>query len=195
MNRTTRIKIGTLAFLLLLVALALLFAISVQGASIAVTIAIVLVALVLGRVQGHLWREFFKGRRLMSQGHYAEALAHFDRFLAELESRKWLRHAIWLGWSVYTLRPDVMTLTNIGACDLLLGQFDESERALKEAIRRDPLAPLPHFNLAVLSQVKHQPDCRDEFLRRAQDLGYRGKWDDALIHEITNAYAKVEGRG
>jgi len=87
-----------------------------------------------------------------------------------------------------------MALTNIGACHLILGQLNESEIASTEAIRRDPLAPLPHFNLAMLHHAKNQPEDRDAYFRRAQQLGYRGSLSDALAMHAMNAYATVEGR-
>jgi tetratricopeptide (TPR) repeat protein len=192
MNRTTRLKLATLVLILVLASLAG-FALNALRMGTPWLVAIVIALLVPGRVQGMLWREFFIGRRLLANGQYAEAIPHFERFMEQLKERPNLRHAVWLGWSVYTLKPDVMALTNIGACNLMLGKHELAESALKEAIGRDPLAPLPHFNLALLHQLRNNPSEAERYLALTRSLGYRGAWNDAVVQHAMNAYASAEG--
>lgn len=193
MNRTMLIKSATLA-LLLAVALGIGIAIPSQSLGAPALIAMAVVFLLPGRVQGVLWRDLLTGRRLYARGQYAEALPHFDRFLAQVDRRPALRHAIWLGWSFYTLKPDVMALTNSGACNLMIGDLDQARSVLEEAIRRDPLAPLPHVNMALMHHAKNEPDRRDACLARARELGFRRTWSDAVAQQVMSAYAAIEGR-
>lgn len=193
MNRTTLLKLATLTLVLIIASLAG-FALYSLRVGTPLLVVIVVVFLVPGRVQGLLWREFFIGRRLFAHGQYTEALPHFERFLEQLKDRPSLRHAVWLGWSFYTLKADVMALTNLGACNLMLGRFDLAEPALKEAIRRDPLAPLPHFNLAQLHHARNEPKEAEKYLALSRKLGLRASWSAAAAQQAANAYAEVEGK-
>lgn len=53
-----------------------------------------LLMLVPGRIQGFVYRDFFRGRRLFSQGRYADAIPHFERFLHAVRARPWIKRLL-----------------------------------------------------------------------------------------------------
>jgi hypothetical protein len=71
--------------------------------------------------RGILYREFFRGRRLLGEHREPEAIDHLQRFLADVRARPWLKPMIWLSWSIYTPDIEAMTLNNIAAANLGAG--------------------------------------------------------------------------
>ena len=139
------------------------------GRSWPVLLGLTVLFLIPGRVQGHFWRPFFRGRRRMDEGAHASALVEFERF-------------IWLNGAVYTHSVEAMALNNLGVCHLMLGQAPEAERVLDAAVAADPEYALPYFNLALLAQVRGDPRRAEDQRRRAQELGYAGATSDLLAH-------------
>jgi tetratricopeptide (TPR) repeat protein len=161
-------------------------------------LAVALVSLLLlvpGRVQGVFWREFFRGRRLLADNDPQGAIAHFERFLSEVRDRPWLKRLIWLSWGTYTRDIEVMTLTNLGAAYLALGDFGAARRSFDQGRELDFLSPLPYFNLALLEQVQGNPEQSTRLFERARDLGFTGATSDQLFRHAGELLARIEGHG
>jgi tetratricopeptide (TPR) repeat protein len=158
-------------------------------------LAISLLLLVPGRIQGHLWRDFFRGRRLLQRKQYERSLTYFYSFLERLKKKPVLKKAIWLGWAVYSRDIEAMTLNNIGVAYMELGEFKKAKRSLLTAITIDPNYPLPFFNLAIVAKMQRDRARSRLFLARAAKLGYRQTTVDRLIHLSDNLLARVEGHG
>ena len=58
-------------------------------------IGTVLVLLIPGRVQGLVFREHYRGRRLLAAGQPEAALLCFERFLAQIREKPWQKKFIW----------------------------------------------------------------------------------------------------
>lgn len=150
--------------------------------------------LVPGRVQGVLWREFFRGRYAMGQGEFARAEGHFARFLEALRQRPFLRFAAFLAWNFYTWNPEAMTRNNLGGCYLARGAYAAAEDEWKHALELDPSLALPYFNLAILAYARQAPEEAERLRREAARLGYRAATRERLISAAGSALAAVEGR-
>ena len=152
------------------------------------------VLLIPGRIQGFLWRSFFRGRHAMSRNDLVGAEKHFLLFLEKLRQQPELRYVAFLAWNFYTWNPEAMTRNNLGACRLALGEFDSAEAELRHALDLDPGCPLPYFNLAVLAHIRGM-DMEAESLRaEAARLGYRDATRERIISIAGSALAAVEGR-
>lgn len=195
MSRTTRYKLGFLAAVCVAAALAFLLVWSVDLDLSIATVFTALILLVPGRVQGVFYRELFKGRILLEQRREQEALDHFRNFLRDVRARPWLKRLIWLSWSVYTPNVEAMALNNIGAANLALGRLGESEGALGEALTLDEKYPLPHFNLAVLQEMRGNRMLAEAELEAAAKLGYVGGTVDTIVNHAQALLARAEGRG
>lgn len=159
-----------------------------------VTLLLVAAAcLVPGRLQGVLWRDFFRGRHALSTGDPAEALACFERFRATLDARPWLSSAIYLAGSAYTWNARAMLANDIGAARLLLGQVDAAEAAIREAVERDPGYSLAVFNLGLVAHLRGDEAAAESLRERAVRLGYTGGTRDRLVHLAASALAAAEG--
>lgn len=47
----------------------------------------IVVILIPGRVQGHYWRAFFRGRRFQAQQDWKKAINEYQQFLADIDRR------------------------------------------------------------------------------------------------------------
>jgi tetratricopeptide (TPR) repeat protein len=197
MSRTSRYK------LLYLLALALLAAI-VFGVLVLIgswpppatsLLVVAVVLLIPGRINGHFWRDFYRARRLLGEERLAESVDYGERFLDRV--RRWprLKKLIWLQWGIYTRDIEAMTLNNLGAARLMMGDFERARENLQSALELDRLAPLPHFNLAMISKLQADEQAFQDHLQRARELGYKGSSVDALLSRMGQVLAQVEGRG
>lgn len=193
MSRTTRRK---LAYLLVLVGAVActLWSLRASDASPAAMLLVAVLLLLPGRIQGHYYRAFFRGRRLMGAGRYAEAIPHFEQFLATIRARPRLKRLVWLSWGMYTRDIEVMTLNNLGAGLLELGRLDAAERHLRSAIGLDPESPMPWHNLGLLESRRGNAELAARAPDEARRLGFRGDVSDALVRAGGSALAKLEGR-
>jgi tetratricopeptide (TPR) repeat protein len=151
--------------------------------------------LVPGRVQGWMWREFFRGRRLCVAEEWATAEVEFETFLQRLHRQPWLRHGIWLGGAVYTRSIEAMTWNNLGAIRLNSGATEQAEVALRKSLAIDSNYPIPYWNLALLRMIENRPEEATESAAAALRLGYSGGTGDRLISEAGQLLARIEGRG
>jgi tetratricopeptide (TPR) repeat protein len=191
MDRVTRRIVGYVAVVGLLAAAVFFFLPWPPGWLHLVVAALFLLP---GRLQGVLWRDFFRGRHAMNRQDFAGAEKHFLLFLDKLKQRPRLRHAAFLAWNFYTWNPEAMTRSNLGACRLVLGKLDAAEPELKEARDLDPGSPLPYFNLAVLAHARGAESEAERLRALAAQFGYRAATRERLISAAGGALAAVEGR-
>ena len=194
MNRSLRYKILFIVYVVVLLGIAglciLYFKLSTGG-----ILLLALLFLIPGRIAGFFWRDFYRGRKLASMGAWEDAIGYFERFLADVKSRPWLKHMIWFAWGTYTRDIEVMTQNNLGAMQLNLGRLDEAEPHFRAAGELDPEAPLPRYNLAMLEQMRGNTEQAKSLLNEVQRLGYSNTGYDKLIQAAGEALAKIEGRG
>lgn len=194
MTRTTRYKVLYFGLVGTLVSLVLLATISGKLPWKGLTLVAVFL-LVPGRLQGYYWRNFFRGRRLLGRGRAAASLPFFDEFLRDVRARPWLKTLIWLSWGIYTRDIEAMTLNNIEAAKLSVGELEGAEGSLRAALAMDPLFPLPHENLALLHSLRGEDDLATQNLARAGVLGYRKTSADRLVKAAGEVLARIEGGG
>lgn len=194
MSRTAKLKLGYVGVFLVLsfIAGALVFG-SQNPQRAAVFLALAL--LIPGRLQGWMWRDLFRGRRLHDEGRSEEALRHFNAFQEQLQRRPGLKRAIWLGWAVYTRDVEAMTQNNIGAAHLDQGRLDAATGHFATALRLDPQYAIPYFNLGVIAYVRGQRDDALRSAEKAATLGFTGSSSDRVIEESARLLARIEGRG
>jgi Flp pilus assembly protein TadD len=77
----------------------------------------------------------------------------------------------------------------------MMGDFERARENLQSALELDRLAPLPHFNLAVISKVLGDEQAFLAHLDRARELGYKGTSVDAFLRGLGGTLARVEGHG
>jgi len=193
-SRTQRSK---LLYLLTLGALsAIAFAVlAITGWSRLAIVATVALLFIPGRVQGHFFRSFFRGRRLQATGDFQGAIAKYEEFINAIERHPWIEKLLWLSWSIYTVDVGAMTHNNIGACQLELGQLEAAEASLHRATELDAQSPLPHYNLAVLAEVRGQREAAEREYAIAKSLGYKRDSFDRTIQAAGIILARLEGSG
>lgn len=191
MNRVTKSTIAYVAVMVIGAALCLLYLPWPPGWPYGVAIVGLLLP---GRVQGVLWRDFLRGRHAIDRGRFADAHAHFSRFEANLEGRPWLRHGIYLQWSVYTWSTHAMLANNLGVCELQLGDTGAAQARFEHALALDAGYPVPYVNLAVIAFVRGQPELANDLLGQAVMRGYSGGARDRMIAMAASTLAAIEGR-
>ncbi|MGC4093217.1 MAG: hypothetical protein QM756_36080 [Polyangiaceae bacterium] len=149
--------------------------------------------LIPGRIQGYFYRDLMIGRVQLEQGHPREAIAFFERFIEALSLRPGLKKLLWLSWSVYTTDPEVMARNNLGAACLQLGELEKARQWLESARQLDPLAPLVHFNLALVTAVEGDSATADALLQQSVQLGLTRSWHDRFAQSLQRILAAVEG--
>jgi len=193
MTRPTRWKIlyGVALALVLAVALVILKA---AEFSLAATIVLALVLLIPGRINGHFWRSFYSGRRLLDSGWNAEAIKEFESFQQRLRENPSLKHLIWFVWSFYSRDIEAMTLNNIGAAMIREGELDQAEERIERAIRIDSQYPVPYYNKGLICELQGDREAAREWLGVARSLGYRQTRVDELANKAASILARIEGR-
>ena len=195
MSRPLRSKLLYVFALAMLVAVVATLVVSSPFDKGVVLIATALVLLIPGRIQGFVFRDHYRGRRLMGAGEFEAAIDHFERFLVQVRDKPWKKRFIWFAWGIYSWDIEAMTLNNLGAALMNIGRFDASKNRLEEALRVDSKYPVPHFNLAVLAAAQGDEAQAHEHIYRAEALGYARTPMDRVIHLGQAVLAKVEGRG
>ncbi len=152
-----------------------------------------LVLLIPGRVSGFFWREFFRGRKLLTLGRHLDAERHFMRFLNVIRREPWRKKLIVLSWGFYTRDIEVMTLNNLGVICIETARFGEAKAHFESAISLDSEAPLPYYNLALIAAADNDVDLAEKLLRRSAELGFTGSSVDDLIRSAGELLARFEG--
>lgn len=193
MSRTAKLKWGYVFTIVALIVFSVLIGRQFGGGTV-VFIAIGILLFIPGRIQGHFYREFFRGRQLLASRQPDEAKRHFLRFLRQIEENPWQRKLLWLSWTVYT--PDVvaMTYNNLAACDLEKGDWQAAEAAAMKALELDPSYPLPHLNLAIIRQFRGDTQAAHASMLNARELGFSGGKIDQLVQLGAEMLAGAEGR-
>jgi len=124
---------------------------------------------------------------------YEKALLEFRKFLTKLEQKVWLKKAIWLGGFVYTKDIEAMTLNNMGACSLELGDLENAESYLESALLLDEKYAIPYFNLAVVSELRGNHQLAITNLNKSIELGFANTSIDSVLVKTQEIYARVEG--
>lgn len=191
MNRTTALKIGYSLIVVALIVGALIIY-DAFGKDFRLLFAATIIFLIASRIPGFFFRELLIGRRLMKAKEYNKAIFWFSAFLDTLATRPWIAYLIWMSPSLYTTSVRAIALNNIGACSLELGALDDAESKFKLALEEDSLYPIPHFNLAILWEVRDQHETSMQHYYRAKLLGYTGNILDQSIDRVKLAYASYE---
>jgi hypothetical protein len=194
-NRTARFKILYLMELLVLGAAAgtIVFLVPLEYRTVSV-IALAALLFIPGRVQGALFRQHFRGRRLVNAGKFSESILESEGFLETVRREPWRKRAVWLGGVLYSPDIEAMTLNNIGAASLPLGHIDKAEWAFRRAVEVDPHYPIPHFNLAVLATIRGDGVTARAELEQASRLGYTAGTLDSVARTAQQMQALIEGR-
>ncbi len=195
MTRTARFKLIYLASLVacgILVG-AIIF-LTPQANRTAVMILLAVVLLLPGRIQGWIFREHFRGRRLADLGQYEESMRESERFLARVAREPWRKRAVWLGGIAYSRDIEAMTFNNVGIAALHLGELDKAEASFRSALALDPEYPIPHVNLAILASVRGEASGAGLELDQAERLGYSASGADAVLRQAQQVLAMIEAR-
>jgi tetratricopeptide (TPR) repeat protein len=193
MTRPTGLKIlyGVAIVLMIAVALAILKASKFSPTAV---VLLALLLLIPGRINGHFWRHFYTGRRMMDSGWNDDAIKEFEEFLTSIRENPALKHLIWFVWGFYTRDVEAMTQNNIGAVLIREGNLDQAENRLAQAIRIDDRYPIPHYNMALIGELRGDREAAVESLSTAQALGYRQTSIDEIANKAATILATIEGR-
>ncbi len=195
MNRPLRSKLLYVCALVILGAIVAALVMYSPFDKVIVLIATFVVLLIPGRIQGFVFRDHYRGRRLMGAGQFEEAIVYFERFLAQVREQPWKKHFIWFAWGIYSWDIEAMTLNNVGAALMNIDRFGDSKDRLEEALRVDPKYPVPYFNLAVLASAQGDEPQAREHISAAKALGYANTSMDRVINLGQMVLANLEGRG
>lgn len=151
--------------------------------------------LVPGRIQGFVFRDLFRGRRLLAERDFAHSLAASQRFLDQIRKHPWQKALTWLSWTVNTTDVEAMALNNIASAHLQCGEWEQATALFREAIEMDGQYPLLFFNLAVIAELQGDHQEAEERLSAAKRLGFsRSSFDDA-VRVGQELLSRIEGRG
>ena len=162
--------------------------------SLVAFIAVIVVALIPGRILGFFWRDLLRGLRLLNARHYAESKSSSEKFLDSFRERRWIKNLIWLGSSSYSRDPEVLALNNLGAAEIGLGEMDAARKHLDRAIALDGLCPLPFYNLGVLFSRIGDANEATRCFQEARRLGYAPDISDRIVMSSQKRFAITDGR-
>ncbi|WP_428380976.1 hypothetical protein [Nevskia ramosa] len=185
-----------MAYVAILVILAIVAgtAVIAAGGGTVTIIAIALLLFIPGRVQGFYYRDLFTGRRLPDAREPEKAIPFIERFLGSMQRYPHRSKLLWLSWSIYTPSVVAMATNNLGAAQLELGQVNEAEQTFISALAQDPLYPLPHFNMAIVHELRGNRAEAIEAVEMARQLGYTGGTLDTVVRKGQSLLALAEGR-
>jgi hypothetical protein len=162
------------------------------------TVGILVLTVVLllpGRILGFFWRDLLRGLRLLNERKFEQSKRHSELFLADLKQRPWLKRLIWLGSGTYSRDPEAMALNNLGAAELMLGEFDAARDHFNESIAVDRLNPLPFFNMGNLYTALGERESAAGWFSRAVALGYSKSVVDRIVMSSQKRFAANDGWG
>jgi tetratricopeptide (TPR) repeat protein len=158
-------------------------------------VALAVGLLVPGRIGGHYLRNLFLGRKLFDRHRFDESVGASNAFLADLRRQPWRRHFIYLQYAFYSWDVEAMARNNLGAARMELGNLEQAERDLQDALRRDPDYPLAYFNLGIIAHARGDADEGERLISAASERGYTGGPIDKAIERVAAAYARFQARG
>jgi tetratricopeptide (TPR) repeat protein len=194
MSRTARFKLGYIVAFMSLGALAV-SAVVALGGGIVPMLVVAAILLVPSRLLGVVYRDLFRGRRLLDQRQAERSIQYTQRFLDHIRRHPTRKRLLWLAWSVYTPDAEAMALNNLGAAHLESGNFAAASDALKAALAIDPKYPIPYYNLAIERAAAKDNEEAARLGIEAEKLGFRGTRLDGIIREAQSLLARLEGRG
>src|SRR5688572_8688983 len=97
MTRTTRYKLGYLAVLAALGAVAVSAIVALGGGFIPLLI-VTAILLLPGRLLGVAYRDLFRGRRLLDSGQAEASIPYTQRFLDQIRQHPTRKRLHWLAW-------------------------------------------------------------------------------------------------
>ncbi|HPB31105.1 MAG TPA: tetratricopeptide repeat protein [Candidatus Sumerlaeota bacterium] len=139
---------------------------------IIVPFVIVFLGVILpGAIQGFFWEDLFAGRRHLERGRWDKSLEHFERFLAVLHQRPWLRRLALLRLPRFTASPKALVLSNMGLAFLNKGDKDKAGDYFRKALDADPCYGVPFFNLAVIALMNGDNAAARDHWEKARTAG------------------------
>jgi tetratricopeptide (TPR) repeat protein len=150
--------------------------------------------LVPGRVNGWLWRDLYRSRRLLELGRFQEAEQASTRAIAAFRARPWLLHLRWLVGMVNTRHPDATAFNNRAAARIALGDLDRAGADLYTAVTIDPTYALAHANLAGLLHATGDELGAASHRAQAVALGLRQDQLERTFAQMGSALAAFEGQ-
>jgi tetratricopeptide (TPR) repeat protein len=151
------------------------------------------VLLLPGRILGFFWRDLLRGLRLLNSKQFVESKRHSELFLHSLEQRPWLKNLIWLGSGAYSRDPEALALNNLGAAEIMLGEFDSAREHLSASISVDSLNPLPFFNMGNAYAAVGDIQEATTWFNRAVALGYSRSIVDRIMMSAQGRFAERDG--
>jgi tetratricopeptide (TPR) repeat protein len=194
MSRLTKYRIGVAVLVVMYVAAGVLAIRSIGNLWLGLVI-VGLLFVVPGRVQGVLWRDFFRGSRLLRLNRNAEAVPYLEGFIERLEHRPALAHAMWLQWPGYTPSAMAMGLNNLAVAYLDAGETEKAIPLFLDALRVDRDMSVAWWNLATAYDRRGETEAALNASAEARRLGYRGGTLDSFQQCAAGALTRVEGRG
>ena len=85
-----------------------------------------------------------------------------------------------------------MALNNLGVAKMELGQLDEADALLKQAIALDDAYSIPYWNLGIIAAIQEDHEHSDRMLQKAEQLGYRNDSFDRTISRVASIYARIQ---
>jgi len=193
MNRTTQYKIMLPIVILVMVCITVLIYLN-SGQNHYLLLILVIVFVIPGRVCGVFWRDFFKGRNLMTQKRYNEAIPYFESFLIKVKEKPWIKNLMIFSWGIYTRDIEAMTLNNLGGIYIEQSEILKAEEYFKQAISIDNLYPLPYYGLAIIADIKGNRDKAITLLKESEGKGLSNNSLDQAFRKSGEILAKIEGR-
>ena len=157
-------------------------------------LVLALLLLLPGRVGGYVLRDLFRGRHFVEVSQYEKAIAASKRFLDVVDRQPWRRYLLYCFFSFYTWNARAMALNNIGAAKMELGQLNEAEKHLAEALELDEAYPIPYYNLAIIFAAREDHERSAAMLTKSRQLGYSQSPADMVITRVAAAYARLQSR-
>ena len=194
MTRLTRYRFGAVVVVATLLTTAIVVLRNTPDTGLGLLI-VGLLFFVPGRVQGILWRDFFRGSRLLRLNRNAEAVPYLESFIERLRRHPALARAMWLQWPGYTPKAMAMALNNLAVAYLNAGEVEKAMPILEDALRVDRDMSIAWWNLAMAYDRRGQTEAARNATAEARRLGYRGGRLDSLQECAAGALSRAEGHG
>jgi tetratricopeptide (TPR) repeat protein len=139
------------------------------------------------KVQHYFWQDHFLGRHEHKMRRWNESLEASQKFIREVEIKPRLRHLVWLSYMVTSRDIVAVTQNNVACAYMAMGDFSHAEVYLSEALKRDPLYPVPHLNRAKIQLAMNNEESARRELGECRRLGFRKYTWEALCKDVREA--------